>query len=51
MISAIIAITMKIPTPIPALKMPSITEQLVNKNENKNNNATLENIDFMISRF
>ena len=31
-IIAIIATTIKIPTPIPALKIPSITEQLENEN-------------------
>lgn len=45
------AITIKIPTPIPALKIPSITEQLVNKNDIVNSNATLVNSDFMISIF
>ncbi|WP_218043845.1 hypothetical protein, partial [Flavobacterium gawalongense] len=30
-ITAITAITIKIPTPIPALNIPSITEQLVNE--------------------
>ena len=32
MMIAIIATTIKIPTPIPALKIPSITEQLENEN-------------------
>jgi hypothetical protein len=32
-ITAITAMTINMPTPIPALKMPSTTEQLVKKNE------------------
>ena len=35
--TAIIAITIKIPTPIPALKMPSTSSQLVKRNEIRNN--------------
>ena len=51
MISAITAITINIPTPIPALKIPSIAEQLVSIIPITDNNATLVNNDFMISLF
>ena len=51
MIIAIIAITINIPTPIPALKIPSITEQLVNITAINDNKVTLVNIDFIISLF
>jgi hypothetical protein len=38
-IKTITAMTMKIPTPIPALKMPSTTSQLENKETIKINKA------------
>ena len=44
-------ITIKIPTPIPALKIPSITEQLVNEN-NTTKSIKIRVICFcMISKF
>jgi hypothetical protein len=43
------AMTRNIPRPIPALNMPSITSQEVNKNEIKNSAITLsEFIFFMV---
>lgn len=50
-ITAIIATTIKIPTPIPALKIPSITEQLENEN-NTTKSIKIRVICFcMISKF
>ena len=50
-IIAIIATTIKIPTPIPALKIPSITEQLENEN-NTTKSIKIRVICFcMISKF
>ena len=50
-ITAIIATTIKTPTPIPALKIPSITEQLENEN-NTTKSIKIRVICFcMISKF
>lgn len=43
------AITIKIPTPIPALKTPSTNSQLVNRTEMNNNRVALVTIDFIFS--
>ena len=51
MINATTAITIKTPTPTPALKMPSITEQLENKNRSVNTDNDLSKIDFITIRF
>lgn len=45
MIIARIAITIKMPTPIPALKIPSIMEQLVNES------STTKSISNLVSFF
>ena len=49
MINAIIAITIKIPTPIPALKIPSTTAQELNiVVASTTNNVLIEFVIFMI---
>lgn len=49
MISAIIAITIKMPTPIPALKIPSITAQELNiVVDSTTNNVLIEFVIFML---
>ena len=51
MIIAIIKITMKIPNPIPALKMSPITSQLVNENSITNTINILSILFCMILSF
>lgn len=45
------AITANIPTPTPALKIPSITEQLENKNKRANTDNDFSTFDFITIRF
>ncbi len=42
------AITIKTPTPIPALKIPSTTEQLESENNSAKTNSNLNGFFFMI---
>ena len=51
MTSAITAMTRKIPTPIPALKIPLITEQPVNDMHTKIKSIILDVLFFMIPCF
>lgn len=50
-ITAIMAMTMKIPTPIPALKIPSMTSQLVAVSRIKKRSDNLRILFCMVSVF
>ena len=50
-ITASITTTINTPTPTPALKIPSITEQLENKKRRMKTDNDFNKIDFIIFRF
>ena len=51
MITAMTAMTINIPTPIPALKIPSTSSQLVAVNNMNKSNNGFKILLFMISKF